>query len=73
MIEKYYIYYGTDPNPATVMDSTINAEQSSKLITPLINGTTYYFRVGAVDTSKERQPAYVRSKCFSDQGCGVYR
>ena len=67
-IEKYYIYYGTDPNPATVMDSTINAEQSSKLITPLINGTTYYFRVGAVDTSKNVSPLTLEANASPIKG-----
>ena len=67
-IEKYYIYYATEPNPTTVMDSTDNAEQSSKLITPLINGTTYYFRLGAVDTSKNVSPLTLETNASPIKG-----
>ena len=67
-IEKYYIYYATDPNPTEVMDSTDNAEESSRLITPLINGTTYYFRVGAVDTSKNVSPLTLEANASPIKG-----
>ena len=50
-IAKYYIYYDTNSDPTTLRDSTLSAFQSNKLITPLINGTTYYFKVAAVDSS----------------------
>ena len=67
-IEKYYIYYATDPNPTTVMDSTGTAEESSRLITPLVNGTTYYFRVGAVDTSKNVSPLTLEANASPIKG-----
>ena len=67
-IEKYYIYYATSPNPTVVMDSTNNAEESSRLITPLINGTTYYFKVGAVDTSKNVSPLTLEANASPIKG-----
>jgi len=67
-IEKYYIYYGTTTNPQTVMDSTENAEQSSRLITPLVNGTTYYFKVAAVDTSKNISPKTLEANAAPIKG-----
>ena len=67
-IEKYYIYYATNPNPTIVMDSTSTAEESSRLITPLINGTTYYFRVGAVDTSKNVSPLTLEANASPIKG-----
>ncbi len=51
-IAKYYVYYDTNSDPKTVMDSTDIPTQSNKLITPLTNGTTYYFKVAAVDSSQ---------------------
>ena len=50
-VAKYYIYYDTSPDPTTLRDSTDNPFDSQKLITPLINDTTYYFKVSSVDSS----------------------
>ena len=47
---RYRIYGGSSVNPTTQIDSTIgDATDSTKVITGLINGTTYYFRITAVD------------------------
>ena len=50
-VAKYYIFYDTSPDPTTLRDSTDNPFDSQKLITPLINDTTYYFKVSSVDSS----------------------
>ncbi|MBX7151985.1 cadherin-like domain-containing protein [bacterium] len=47
---KYYIYQGTSPNPTLLVDSTSGINDTSKVISPLNNGTTYFFRVAAADT-----------------------
>ena len=51
--QRYRIYGGTSPLPTTRIDSTalMNANDTAKVITGLSNGSTYYFRVTAVDTS----------------------
>jgi hypothetical protein len=51
---RYRIYAGTSPSPTTMIDSTAGGDLSdtSKTITGLTNGTTYYFRVDAVDSSE---------------------
>jgi len=47
---RYRIYGGTTPNPTTLVDSTSGGiEDTVKVITGLTGGTTYYFRVTAVD------------------------
>ncbi len=49
---RYRIYGGTSPNPTTQIDSTTGGiDDTSKIITGLTNGTTYYFRVTAVDSA----------------------
>ncbi|MEC8821611.1 MAG: fibronectin type III domain-containing protein, partial [Pseudomonadota bacterium] len=50
-VAKYYIYSGTSASPTTMTDSTVGRTNASKLITGLTNGTTYYFRVSAVDST----------------------
>jgi hypothetical protein len=49
---RYRIYRGTSPNPTTKMDSTTNGiTDTNHTITQLLNGTTYYFRITAVDNA----------------------
>ena len=55
-VAKYYIYYDTTPDPTTLRDSTDNPIDSQKMIAPLINDTTYYFKVAAVDRAYNISP-----------------
>ncbi|MCK9206896.1 MAG: FG-GAP-like repeat-containing protein, partial [Salinivirgaceae bacterium] len=49
---RYRIYGGTAANPTVKMDSTTDGiADTSKVITGLTNGVTYYFRITAVDSS----------------------
>jgi len=48
---RYRIYGGSSPNPITAIDSTNNIADTTIVITGLINGTKYYFRLTAVDSS----------------------
>ncbi len=48
-IAKYYIYGGTSASPTTKVDSTTSASDTTKTITGLTNGITYYYRISAVD------------------------
>ena len=49
---RYRIYGGTSPNPTVKIDSTTGGiSDTLKTITSLTNGTTYYFRVTAVDSA----------------------
>ncbi|MBI3003909.1 MAG: VCBS repeat-containing protein, partial [Ignavibacteriales bacterium] len=49
---RYRIYGGTSPNPTTKIDSTTaGISDTSKIITGLTNGTTYYFRITAMDSA----------------------
>jgi len=49
---RYRIYGGTVPSPTTKVDSTTGGiTDTSKTITGLTNGTTYYFRITAVDSA----------------------
>jgi chitodextrinase len=49
---RYRIYRSTSPNPTTKVDSTTGgAADTSKTFTGLTNGTRYYFRLSAVDSS----------------------
>jgi photosystem II stability/assembly factor-like uncharacterized protein len=49
---RYRIYRGTAANPTAKVDSTIGGiSDTSKLMTSLVNGTTYHFRVTAVDSA----------------------
>ena len=45
---RYRVYYGTSPAPTTKMDSTATVSDTSRTYF-LLNNTTYYFRVTAVD------------------------
>jgi hypothetical protein len=50
---KYRIYMGTDSSSVTLKDSSIvSITDTAKTITGLTNGTTYYFRVSALDSSR---------------------
>jgi len=42
---KYYIYGGTTSNPTTLIDSTENINDTTKIISELINGNQYFFRI----------------------------
>lgn len=46
---RYRIYGGASPNPTTKIDSVLTLLGTTKVITGLSNGTTYYFRITAVD------------------------
>ena len=48
---RYRIYGGSTANPATGIDSTESAFDTTRTISGLNNGTTYYFRIAAVDTA----------------------
>jgi hypothetical protein len=50
---RYRIYGGTGANPTTKIDSVEGAANTSKTITNLTVGTTYYFRVTAVDQAMQ--------------------
>ena len=47
-LASYLIYRGTDPAPTTPVDS-VEASMTSYTDTGLVNGTTYYYRLKAVD------------------------
>jgi fibronectin type 3 domain-containing protein/photosystem II stability/assembly factor-like uncharacterized protein len=47
----YRIYRGTSSNPTTKVDSATGSSDTSKTFTGLTNGTRYYFRVTAVDST----------------------
>ena len=49
---RYYIYGGTSPGPTSKVDSTVGGiSDTTKSISGLVNGITYYYRVTAVDTA----------------------
>ncbi|MCH8838967.1 MAG: fibronectin type III domain-containing protein [Candidatus Marinimicrobia bacterium] len=48
---RYRIYGGTSPNPTLQVDSSANIADTAKTIGGLVNDTTYYYRVSAVDDS----------------------
>ncbi|MCP4580553.1 MAG: hypothetical protein GY839_02965 [candidate division Zixibacteria bacterium] len=52
-VAKYYIYADTMPNPTTIIDSTLNTFVD---LYDLINSSTYYFRVTAVDSQSHESP-----------------
>ena len=51
---KYYIYGGTAAAPTTLVDSTAggNLNDTTATLIGLTNGTTYYYRITAVDSAK---------------------
>ena len=55
---RYRVYQGTSPNPTTKVHSTTAwaAAETSKTFTGLTNGTRYYLRVTAVDSSANESP-----------------
>ena len=50
-VAKYRIYGGTSSNPTSKIDSTTGINDTTKTLTGLTNGTTYYYRVTAVDSA----------------------
>jgi len=50
---RYRIYGGATANPTTRLDSVNGISNTTKLITGLSNGITYYFRIAAVDTAQQ--------------------
>ncbi len=48
---RYRIYGGLSPHPTTLLDSTNDRQDTVKIFTGLVNGTTYYFRLTAVDSA----------------------
>ncbi|MBC8402241.1 MAG: PQQ-binding-like beta-propeller repeat protein, partial [Candidatus Marinimicrobia bacterium] len=48
---QYRIYGGTYSGPTTVVDSTSSLTDTEVTITGLINNTTYYYRVTAIDSA----------------------
>ncbi|HVO74519.1 MAG TPA: LamG-like jellyroll fold domain-containing protein, partial [Ignavibacteriaceae bacterium] len=49
---RYRIYYGTNPNLTSLLDSSLSdANDTAKVISGLIPGTVYYFRITAVDSA----------------------
>ncbi|MGH7595803.1 MAG: fibronectin type III domain-containing protein [bacterium] len=68
---RYRIYGGTAANPTTKIDSVEGAANTAKTIANLTPGTTYYFRLTAVDramqkipTATWRKPASTLSACI---------
>ncbi|HAP34743.1 MAG TPA: hypothetical protein DCQ28_01930, partial [Bacteroidetes bacterium] len=55
-ILRYRIFGDTFASPSTLIDSTFSAADTSKFIGGLINGTTYYFRIIAVDSAGNQSP-----------------
>ena len=49
-ILHYRVYGDTTSAPTVLIDSTTGATDTTLIITGLVNGTTYYFRVTAVDS-----------------------
>jgi fibronectin type 3 domain-containing protein len=53
---RYYVYMGTASGPTAIIDSTVAAADTTKLIAGLVNGTTYFFRITARDISGNLGP-----------------
>lgn len=47
---KYRLFGGQSEAPTTVIDSTQSVDQTSVTVSDLLNDTTYYFRLSALDT-----------------------
>ena len=52
--QRYLIFGGTAANPTTQVDFVEGAANTTKTITGLNNGTTYYFRLKAVDNAMQQ-------------------
>jgi hypothetical protein len=48
---RYRIYGGTSANPTAKIDSVDGIANTTEIISSLINGTTYFFRITAVDSA----------------------
>jgi len=48
---KYIIYGGTSASPTAKVDSATSVSDTTKTISDLTNGTTYYYRITAVDSA----------------------
>jgi fibronectin type 3 domain-containing protein len=53
---RYRIYGGASPNPTTPIDSVEGATNTAKIMSGLTNGTTYYFRLKAVNKALAASP-----------------
>jgi hypothetical protein len=51
-VMRYYIFQGVNPDTLNLVDSTINQNDTSKIISNLINGQLYYFCITTVDSFK---------------------
>ena len=46
---QYLVYGGTDPFPATIVATNSSISDTTVIISNLENGTTYYYRLSAID------------------------
>ena len=54
---RYRIYGGTSANPTTLIDSTTGGRlDTTKTFLHLVNGTTYHYRIVAVDSAGQYSP-----------------
>ena len=54
-LTAYHVYGGTSPNPTDLL-AIVNAPATSYLHTGLDNGTTYYYRITAVNAMDNESP-----------------
>lgn len=60
---RYHVHRSTSPNAIAVVDSTASISDTTRLITGLTNGLTYYFRITAIDSSYNRSPYSNEESC----------